>query len=122
MMHRLFPLLVAGTIAAGCSNAIEHVSVLTCSSPSGAFSAEFYVEQAGGAAGSQYEFVGVQARKGKPVIVLMLRGGYDAVLEWRDDTTLAIAYPDQARVDHWQSWLTPMTGGRVEVPPPPSRH
>src|SRR5258705_9569720 len=93
--------LALGFIGVGCTTARE--TILECPAPDNAHVAVFFREYGGGAAGFQDEFVEVR-KKGKadPVRILRLKHGYDIVLTWLSPMSLEIAYPDTARVDHWQ--------------------
>ena len=89
-------------ITAGCGH--QRKNILECASPDKAYVASFYIEFGGGAAGFEYEYVGVRkANGGHEVAVLKLNRGYDMVLTWLSPTRLEMAYPDTARVDHWQN-------------------
>jgi hypothetical protein len=104
--------------------------LLTCASPDGKYVAAFFVESGGGAAGYQYEYVEVrdQGDRSKES-VLSLKSGYQVQLTWLPRGRLRIAYPSDARVDHWQSWYdlthwyeaqdNPMRGDQVELRPLP---
>jgi len=104
--------------------------LLACVSPDGRYVAAFFVESGGGAAGYQYEYVEVRHQDDRSKeSVLSLKSGYQVQLTWLPRGRLRIAYPSDARVDHWQSWYdlthwyegqdNPRRGDQVELRPLP---
>jgi hypothetical protein len=114
-------LAVIGCISGSGTGEVDRDEMYKCSSPTRTHVAIFQMESGGGAAGFAYERVYVRGPDEQESRVLSLKGGYDVRLRWRDSMHLQIEYPDNARVDHWQSWFGPGTDGRVEVIAMPSR-
>jgi hypothetical protein len=116
-----YVLIVVSSLS-GSRGSVKQETFLECPSPDSRYTARFYREFGGGAAGWQYMHVTVrESGTSTSSVVLTLNRGYDVTLTWREDATLLIGYPDSARVDHWQSWFGRMGEGRTELTVIPSR-
>src|SRR4051812_44117395 len=97
----------------------ERKDILTCDSPEAALQAVFYGRQAGGAAGSQEEFVSVRRHKtdAKETVVFQMGHGYDVRLNWMSASRLVISYPRDAVVigNPWKHFSRELAGARVDV-------
>ena len=87
-------------------------------SPDGKYLATFYIKSGGGAAGWMSEFVSVKEIENNCISnVLELNRGYEVTIEWIGLDHVKIGYPDNARIDHFQSWFGRMANGKVEIVP-----
>lgn len=106
MIIKLISFLAFFLMLASCNDQckMQRTDLLQCPSPDKKYIATFYVEQGGGAAGAQYEYVSVRrSNSKKETVVLEMNHGYDVVLTWLSPLQLEIAYPDSAKIEHWQS-------------------
>ena len=94
--------MLASLLNLGCDKRRE--TVLECGSPDSAYTARYYIEFGGGAAGWSYEYVSVRRNDNNAErVVLKLKGSQDVSFRWVSNLWLEIAYPDNARVDHWEN-------------------
>lgn len=78
--------------------------ILKCVSPDKVYVATFYREFGGGAAGWQQEYVSLRRIDGgKEKVIFEMNHGYNIIFKWFSPMKLEIAYPDSARVHHWES-------------------
>ena len=100
--------------------------IFACESPDGELTAIFYVRQAGGAAGSQSEYVSVRPRGDAAEVLLFEMGhGYNVRLTWTGSRQLTIGYPKDANMFAWRNRFRRQVAGRfldVDLTPVESKN